>query len=219
VKRFMLTAVTAAIALVGCQMQQTPTPTAANWQAPIAVAMGMAATGATTPDAVPATKVKRSQCTVCNGTGKVRSGDGIMVLDCDNCVPDGMSHELTPEEINALRDSLKHMAALERYQSETEAWKRDHMEAFVLASVAKRKAIQAQVEPSDKLSTSGLSYTDVQSCGVNGCTTTRTYSDGTVQTFTSSGSGGSCASGSCGSSSGARRGWFSRGLFGWRRSA
>jgi hypothetical protein len=36
---------------------------------------------------VPA-KYKRSQCPECKSTGKVRTGDGILVIDCTACEPD-----------------------------------------------------------------------------------------------------------------------------------
>lgn len=32
-------------------------------------------------------KVPRAECKVCKGTGKIRSGDGISVVDCDSCYP------------------------------------------------------------------------------------------------------------------------------------
>lgn len=41
----------------------------------------------TIPTPTPDTKVPRAQCTVCKGTGKIRSGDGISVVDCDSCYP------------------------------------------------------------------------------------------------------------------------------------
>ncbi len=34
-------------------------------------------------------KVPRSKCTVCNGTGKVLSGDGLSRVNCSNCYDDG----------------------------------------------------------------------------------------------------------------------------------
>jgi len=36
-------------------------------------------------------KVKRSECKVCNGTGRVKTGDGISWTECENCVPDSKS--------------------------------------------------------------------------------------------------------------------------------
>jgi thiol-disulfide isomerase/thioredoxin len=42
-------------------------------------------------------KVVRSECTVCNGTGKVRTGDGLGVSDCTNCVPDVGKESTSPK--------------------------------------------------------------------------------------------------------------------------
>lgn len=55
-----------------------------------AIAAASIAVAAVTPDDTvpvgPSVKVKRSECQVCKGTGKVRSGDGLHVSECDNCV-------------------------------------------------------------------------------------------------------------------------------------
>lgn len=38
------------------------------------------------PEPAPAVKVKRADCTVCRGTGRVKTGDGLSTTECENCV-------------------------------------------------------------------------------------------------------------------------------------
>jgi ribosomal protein S13 len=151
-KRFLLTMIVAATVTIGCNAPKKPptsAATAAAWTPQISAAMGIAslATGSVLPDDT--TKVKRSQCTKCSGTGKVMSGDGILQLDCDNCVPD---NALSDEEIQQLRQGLKKMAALEKYQTDMQAWVKNDMEKYVLASVKKRATFDATLNPANTTS-------------------------------------------------------------------
>lgn len=185
-KLFLSTLLTAAMLTVGCNLPTTTAPEAdpQAWTPQISAAMGIAmmAPGANiTPD-TPVNKVKRSQCTVCRGSGQVKTGDGISWTECENCVPD--AQQFTPEEMQGIRDSLKKMAALERYQADMQAWVKNDMERFVLASVAKRTRLQAATSPGDKLEKAaatpvgdptGVSAGDVLVGGP--VATTRTYSE------------------------------------------
>lgn len=55
----------------------------------IVVEAELSASTAITPSPSPSPgKVKRSQCPECKGTGKVKTGDGILTVDCENCEPD-----------------------------------------------------------------------------------------------------------------------------------
>jgi hypothetical protein len=58
-----------------------------SWLADVSAIAAEVELGSPAPAPAPA-KVKRSQCTYCKGTGRVRTGDGISWTECDRCIPD-----------------------------------------------------------------------------------------------------------------------------------
>lgn len=161
---FFVTMVAVATLTLGCNSlgtQPDPTVNVAAWQAQIAPAMGIAmlAAGSVSPD-TPVNKLKRSECTHCSGTGRIRTGDGISWTECDYCVPDGQASPFTPEEVEQLKGSLKKLAALEAYQDKMQDWVENDMERYVLASVAKRKTTPVQTAP--KPTVIGMPPPDIQ---------------------------------------------------------
>lgn len=59
-----------------------------QWLAELSAIAAAVDADVTTPSPSPPVRVPRAKCPVCKGTGKIKSGDGLAWVACDNCFDD-----------------------------------------------------------------------------------------------------------------------------------
>ncbi len=114
--------------LVGCKAPSlTNQALADDYSAGVAVEMAKLSMEDGTTPSTPDNKVPRAQCKECHGTGKVRSGDGLITYDCDACYAGSAIKTVSlamPGQC-ACGDGCqcaKELAALRDYRDRMEAW-------------------------------------------------------------------------------------------------